>query len=273
VFKKQIIVSDHTNKLIFDMDWYKGKRVVITGATSGIGELLLRKLEARGAFIMAVGRKIDKIKETGHVFPYQCDVSKKENMDALFEYAYSKLGGVDIFFANAGFGYYEKIRSADWDHIDNIYKTNVYAPIYGLEKMIQMMGTEKFSYVITASGVAQTPLAGFSLYTSTKFAIDGFSQAMHLELSPNVSLTTVYPVAMKTDFFGRSGEGANLPIFQQRPEKVVDKIIKGVEKRRKYIRPLPIFNLTVWFMRVFPFIGNIGLKWSARGFHKWVKNN
>jgi len=156
--------------------------------------------------------------------------------------------------------------------IDNIFRTNVYSPIYGLEKMIEISGKKDFSYIITASGVAQTTLAGFSLYTASKFAVDGFSQAMHLELPSNIHLTTVYPVAMKTEFFERSGEGAPLPpIFRQKPEVVVNKILKGVPRKKRYIRPMPLFNFTVWFMNVFPFIKPIALKWSARGFRKWMK--
>lgn len=254
------------------MDWYKNKRIVLTGATSGIGKLLLEKLASYGAFVVAVGRNISGLKETSHIFPFSCDVSRQENIDRLFHFALDKLGTIDIFFANAGFGYCEQLKKADWNHIDNIFRTNVYSPIYGLEKMIELSGEKEFSYIITSSGVAQTPLAGFSLYTATKFSVDGFSQAMHLELPKHIHLTTVYPVAMKTEFFERSGEGAPLPpIFHQKPEVVVNKILNGVSEQKRYIRPMPLFNFTVWFMNVFPFIRPIGLKWSARGFRKWAK--
>lgn len=256
------------------MDWYKDKRILLTGATSGIGKQLLEKLSGYGAYIVAVGRDISHLKATSHVFPFSCDVSRRENMDELFDFALGKLGAIDIFFANAGFGYCEQLQKADWNHMDNIFRTNVYSPIYGLEKMIEISGEKEFFYVITASGVAQTPLAGFSLYTATKFAVDGFSQAMHLELPPHIHLTTVYPVAMKTEFFERSGEGSPLPpIFHQKPEVVVNKILKGVSRKKKYIRPMPLFNFTVWLLNVFPFMKPIGLKWSARGFRKWTNKN
>lgn len=253
------------------MDWYKNKRIVLTGATSGIGLLLLEKLADQGAYIIAVGRNISALKETSQITPFACDVSDPVNIDRLFNFALSKMGGIDIFFANAGFGYCEQLQSADWEHIDNIFRTNVYSPIYSLEKMIELCGEKEFSFVITASAVAQTALAGFSLYTATKAAVDGFSQAMHLELPPYAHLTTVYPVAMKTEFFERSGEGAPLPpIFKQKPDIVVKKIIKGVSRKKKCIRPMPFFNFTVWFISVFPFMKTIGLKWSARGFRKWI---
>lgn len=246
------------------MNWYKNKRIVLTGATSGIGEMLLHKLISAGAIVVAVGRNTEKLIETSNLYVFTTDISEKENIDILFDFALSKMGGIDVFFANAGFAYCEKLTSANWERIDKIFRTNVYSPIYSLEKMIEVCGEKEFSYVITASGVAQTPMFSFSIYTATKFAVDGFSQAMQLELPPNVHLTTVYPVAMKTEFFNRSGENAPMPpIFKQKPEVAVNKILKGVSRKKKYIRPMPLFNLTVWLMGVFPFIKSVGLRWSA----------
>lgn len=247
------------------MDWYKNKKIILTGATSGVGEILLHKLMSAGATVIAVGRNVEKLIETSNLYVFATDISQKENVNALFEFALSKMGHIDVFFANAGFAYCEKLTAANWERIDKIFRTNVYSPIYALEKMIEICGEKEFSYVITASGVAQTPLFSFSIYTATKFAVDGFSQAMHLELPPNAHLTTVYPVAMKTEFFNRSGENALMPpIFRQKPEVVVNKMLKGIPRKKKYIRPMPLFNFTVWLMGVFPFIKFIGLRWSAR---------
>lgn len=254
-------------------NWYKNKRIIVTGATSGIGKLLIRKLEEESAHIVAVGRNISGLSATSRIYPYACDVSFPQNIDNLLEYAVSKMGGIDVFFANAGFGYYEQLNKADWNHMDAIFRTNVYAPVYGLEKMMELFPDKEFSYVITASAVAQTPLVGFTLYTSTKFAVDGFSQAMQLELSSNIHLTTVYPVAMKTKFFSRSGENAELPVFRQKPETLVNAMLKGVARKKRYIRPMPLFNFTVWLMGVFPFLKPIGLKWSARNFRKSIQQN
>lgn len=251
------------------MDWYNNKRIILTGATSGIGRLLLDKLLNSGAIVVAVGRNIESLPLHDRVFPFQCDVSLPENVDALFEFATSRLGEIDIFFANAGFGYCERLTEPDWDHIDSIFRTNVYSPIYALEKMMKHCKSREFSYVMTVSGVAQTPLAGFSLYTSTKFALDGFVQTMQLELPKNAHLSAVYPVALKTQFFDRSAEGAPLPMFQQSVETTVNAIFKGVARKKKYIRPMLMFNLSVWFIRVFPSFGRWAIKMNSCVFKKW----
>ena len=254
------------------MKWYENKRVVLTGATSGIGKELLNRLVLEGATVVAVGRNVEGLPQHERIIPFRCDISRQENIDPLFDFALEQLGRIDLFFANAGFGYCEELNEPDWDHIDSIFRTNVYSPIYSLEKMLSLYKEEEFSFVITASEVARTPMAGFSLYTSTKFAVDGFAQTIQLELPVNAHLSVVYPVAMKTSFFSRSGENAPLPIFRQRVEKTVHVLLKCVARKKKYIHPMPVYNLSVWFIRVFPPIGRLALKLSSKPFKKWIKS-
>jgi len=247
-----LLFKDKLNLNLISMNWYNNKRIVVTGATSGIGRLLLNRLIEAGAKIIAVGRNIDCLPVHKQVIPFKCDVSHPENLDLLFEFSLINLGEIDVFFANAGFGYYEELNDPDWKHIDLIFRTNVYAPIYGLEKMICHAKGRDVSYVITASEVARSPFAGFSLYTSTKFAISGFAQTMQLELPRNIYLTTVYPVALKTNFFSRSGENASLPpFFQQSVETTVQAILKGVAKQKEEIHPMFLLNLTVWLLDLY----------------------
>lgn len=255
------------------MTWYTNKRIVLTGATSGIGRKLLDRLIEKQALVIAVGRNIEALPSCKQVIPYSCDISTAENVDKLFQFAVSKMGGIDIFFANAGFGYYEVLDKANWEHIDAIFRTNVYSPIYALEKMVELNRKQKFSFVITASEVARTPLAGFSLYTSTKFAIDGFAQTIRYELPVNAHLTVVYPVAMRTAFFPRSSQEATLPIFRQSVDATVRKVLRGVAHNKRFIHPMPLYNLSVWIIRVFPPLGTLALHINSLPFRKWLKNN
>ncbi|MCZ8344088.1 MAG: SDR family NAD(P)-dependent oxidoreductase, partial [Leptospira sp.] len=79
------------------------KRIVITGASSGIGLETLKLLETYdGIKILAVDLNEKSISKSEKVIPYKCDISKKENLDKLIKDAEKKLGGIDIFFANAG---------------------------------------------------------------------------------------------------------------------------------------------------------------------------
>ena len=108
-----------------------GKTIVITGSNSGIGLETLKLLANGSNKILAVDLRTDRIEALNlkNVFPMVCDVSTKENVDSIFATATEKLGSIDIFFANAGFPYYETMDYVNWERIEDIYKVNVYSPI------------------------------------------------------------------------------------------------------------------------------------------------
>ncbi|WDC85581.1 SDR family NAD(P)-dependent oxidoreductase [Caloramator sp. mosi_1] len=73
------------------------------------------------------------------------------------------------------------MEEASYEHIERIFKTNVFAPIYCLEKMNEISKNKEFTYVITDSAVAKMPLPGYSLYSATKSAVDAFQNAYRFE--------------------------------------------------------------------------------------------
>jgi len=231
------------------------KKIVITGATSGIGLEMIRQLQPFHPEIVAVGRAIEKIPALPGVYPFAADISAQEGVDAVFDFALEKLGNIDIFIANAGFGYYEKIGAPDWEHARRIFSTNVLSPIYGLEKMLKICGEKKFTYAITASGFGRTYMPGYSLYCSTKYALHGFVSPMQYELPPNAHLCTIYPVAMETDFFNRAGgEKMPRPFLSQKVTPAVRNILKDLQKEKRSSYPLRGLPLLIWLSSVFPFL-------------------
>lgn len=249
------------------------KNVVLTGASSGIGLELLYELSNKGCKVIAVSRNIDKIPRLQNVHPYKCDVSNKEEIDKLFNYAQELFDNIDIFISNAGFAYYEKIEKPDYEHIDKIFKTNVYAPIYCLEKLININKNKNFTYVITASAVAKMPLPGYALYSSTKAAIDSFQEAYRYEMD-KFNLMVAYPIATRTNFFKSSnGKVAPVPYPSQSPKYVAKCIIKGIEKNKKYVFPSKTFVVTNTLNRILPFINKIYQSVQNKKFKQWLKNN
>ena len=130
-----------------------GKTIVLTGANSGIGLETLKLLVKGDNKILAVDLRTDKIEELNSekVIPMVCDVSTKENVDKIFETAIEKLGSIDIFFANAGFPYYETMDYVDWERVENIFKVNVYSPIYTYQKYAQYLNGKPGHMAITVS--------------------------------------------------------------------------------------------------------------------------
>jgi short-subunit dehydrogenase len=257
--------------------WYQimdlnGKRIVLTGASSGIGKEILKSLLAYDVKVVAVGRNSSKINKVNNkVIPFSCDISKKEEVDRLFDFALEKLGKIDIFIANAGFGVCEDIKEADWDHIDDIFRTNVFSPIYSLEKMRVLNGNRKYAVVITCSAVSEIPLPGYSLYCATKHALNGFGRVFQYETKENEMISLIYPIATKTEFFKRAADQAPVPWPVQVPEKVAESVIKGIQKEKRFIYPSKYFAVTRVFSRIFPFTNTIYAKIQKRKFLKWAK--
>lgn len=244
------------SKLVFLMDM-KGKNIVVTGASSGIGKCLVEYLSSyEGVKIVAVARRIELIKEKEQVvFPFQADLSLQEGVDALFEFAESKLGKIDVFIANAGFAFVEKLGKADWKHISDIFNLNVFSTIYSLQKFSSQSNADSIRFVSVVSGVAYFPLPGYALYCSTKSALKMFFEAYDFEKEKKLSISCVYPVATRTDFFDKAAHGTvSLPFLTQGAEEVASKIIKGIEKNKKNIYPSLLFRVFLPLARAFPFL-------------------
>lgn len=248
----------------------EGKRVVITGASSGIGLELLKLLLKEGCTVVASARQIEKLDLSDpKLYLKKCDVSKKEELDNLFEFSQEKLGGIDLFIANAGFAYFEKIDKPEWEHIEAIFKTNVVGFIYCAEKMKEFNGNKPYNFVVTVSGMSLLSLPGYSLYSGTKAAIRGFADAYRFELENGQHFQVVYPIATKTKFFSRAGNNTPVPWPTQTAEAVARSIIKGIQKNRKRVFPSKVFYATNLFNRVLPFINILYTQMYNRKFQNW----
>jgi len=249
-----------------------GKKIVLTGASSGIGKEILKDLARYDADIIAVARNVDKIpKINDRVIPYQCDVSSKENVDTLFEYALKTFGRIDIFIANAGFAYCEEISNPDWEHIERIYNTNVTSPIYSFEKMKSINTGNEYSVLITCSAVSKVALPGYALYCSTKAAIHSFANTYRYEKNDKGHLSIIYPIATSTNFWETAANQVPVPWPVQSAEKVAESVIKGIEKNRKSINPSKLFTTLAVLNRIFPFTYHIYSNINSTKFKKWIE--
>ena len=241
-----------------------GKKIVLTGANSGIGLETLKLLVKGDNRILAVDLYIDKISEfdKDKVIPMACDVSTKENVDLIFETATQKLGGIDIFYANAGFPYYERMNYVDWERIENIFKVNVYSPIYTYQKYIEYLGGKQGHLAITVSAIGKMAMPGYTLYSASKFAMQGFQEGVRLEMPKNLRLTCLYPVATDTGFFKKAVEGKSKQITQrpfpvQKPSHVAKCMVKGIEHGRKTVNPCKLFTFARFLFAICPPIKHI----------------
>lgn len=247
-----------------------GKNVVITGASSGIGYEIMVKLLEKNCRVVASSRTISKTDlQNENLYKYDCNLSSKENVDNLFDFAIEKLGKIDIYIANAGFAFYEKIGTPDWEHIEKIYKTNVYSAIYAAEKMKNIYGDSPYNVVFTASAMGYISLPGYALYSSTKAALRGFADAYRYELAKGQHLQLIYPIGTKTKFFKAAGD---IPLAWplQTAEHVAKIVMKGIEKNRNHIHPSMIFKSFKYVSNICPPLVKVYNMSSNSAFKKWI---
>lgn len=258
----------------------KNKRIVVTGAASGIGKALVTNLSQYDCHILAVDRNSDGLSQFLEKIPnskakihsYICDIGYQEQIDNLFEHAMQVLGEIDIFIANAGYAYYEKLSNADWERIDQIFKVNVHSPIYTAITMKLLHSDTRYKVVITASAIGKLGLPGYALYGATKSAIDRFAEAYRFELPNPSSLALVYPIATRTQFFHEASQHeAPTPWPSQTPHQVARAIVQGIEKDRKSIYPSLVYQIFLGIGRIIPPLYRLEQWIEMKRFKKWIK--
>lgn len=219
------------------------KRIIVTGASSGIGrETVLQFLKFKNVKIFAVDLNKEHIPKEVSIMPYEMDISKPKNIEIMIDAARNWMGGIDIFFANAGFAYYEKISTPNWERISKIFETNVFSPIYTLT-VLNAKQVEPILFITTASAMSHLPLPGYALYSSTKASVHSFMEAFRYEMNPQNRIMVVYPIATRTKFFDTAGNQVPVPFPSQSTETVARKIISGIKWNKNRVYPSMIFSL------------------------------
>ena len=254
-----------------------GKNIVLTGASSGIGfEVLQLLIKGEGNRILAVSRNAVEVLEgiSHRVIPFDMDISTKEGVDAVFEKADEVFRGkkIDIFYANAGFPYYEEFNYTDWDRVKVMFDTNTLSPIYTYAKYIKHLNGEKGILAYTVSAIGQMAMPGYAIYSSTKFALHGFQQAIRLEKPDNLQLTCLYPVATDTNFFNVANEVEfEKPFPVQTPDVVARKMVVGIAKGKKTVSPCAMFALSKVLMGICPPIRTVYWKLETNKLERFKK--
>ena len=211
----------------------EGKNVVITGASSGIGEHLAFEVAKRGAtpILLArseekLARMADEIKSAYSVpcFFYRLDVSDVLASEEVFMKIENNHGDVDILVNNAGFGLFQNVEDIDLDEMRRMFAVNVFGLIACTKLVYSSMMKRKGGHIIniaSQAGKMATPKS--SVYAATKHAVLGFTNSLRMEAAQyGVFVTAVNPGPVKTNFFQRADTSGSY-------EKNVKKIMLDVE--------------------------------------------
>lgn len=189
-----------------------GKVAVITGASSGIGEVTARLLVEEGVSVVLAARRKERIdalvEELGDAaIAITADVADQQQVGALFDEVRERFGGLDLLFNNAGVG----INGAFADSKAEDWKTQVDANLYGVfnctHAAIPLLKGREGAMISSVSSVGgRYGIAGWSVYNATKFAVVGFHDALRKELGPEgIRVSVIEPGAVWTEW------GHNVP--------------------------------------------------------------
>ena len=232
-----------------------GKNIVLTGASSGIGlETLKILMKGEGNRILAVARHVDNLRGMApNVIPFECDVSSAEGVEAIFARAEQMYDKIDIFYANAGFPYYEEFNYTDWERVQQMFSTNTFSPIYTYSRYVKHLDGRPGILAYTVSAIGQMAMPGYAIYSASKFGLQGFQQAIRLEKPKNLQLTCLYPVATDTNFFKVANElKFEKPFPVQKPSVVARKMVAGIENGSPFVFPCTLFGVAKVLMAVIP---------------------
>lgn len=180
-----------------------GKVVVITGANSGIGLASAKRFAAEGAKVFMTGRRAreleDAVNAVGHgAVGIPGDISRMEDLDAVFAQVQRDAGQIDVLFANAGGGDFAALADITEAHYDRIFDTNVKGTLFTVQKALPLL-KDGASIILTGSTSATTGIPDFSVYSASKAAVRNFARGWILELAPRkIRVNVLVPGATST---------------------------------------------------------------------------
>lgn len=194
----------------------KGKVVVITGASSGLGEATARHLVERGATVVLGARRRDRIDALAEELAssgykaqaVQTDVTDKEQVRNLVDAAVREFGCVDVMLNNAGLmplAPLERLKVDEWDRMIDV---NIKGVLYGIAAALPHMKAQKSGHIINVSSVyGHVVDPGAAVYCATKFAVRALSEGLRKEVKPhNIRTTIISPGAVSTELLEHISE-------------------------------------------------------------------
>lgn len=187
----------------------KGKVVVITGASSGMGEAAAKHLSALGATVVLGARRADRIEKLakeikdngGKAFAIAVDVTQREQVKRLVNTAVEQFGRVDVILNNAGVMPLSTMDRLNVDEWDTMIDVNIKGVLNGIAAVLPYMKEQKSGQIINTSSVAgHKVFNGSAVYSATKFAVRALTEGLRMEVKPyNIRTSIVCPGAVKTE--------------------------------------------------------------------------
>jgi short-subunit dehydrogenase len=248
----------------------KGKIVIVTGASSGIGEATAREFAKHGTKIVLAARRVDKLESlaqeiaslgTGaETLVVQADLSKLEDIQSMIRQTLEKFNRIDVLVNNAGFGRLDWLENLDpVKDIQAQIDVNVMGVIQTTRQVLPVMMKQRAGSIInmcSMAGLVGTPT--YSIYAASKHAVHGFSEALRREVKPwGIDVSLIYPGGVVTEFTQHAGikrkTSAKTPAFMLlTAEQVGQAVVKLVSHPKRMLVIPWLWNVTVFMNKFLP---------------------
>jgi short-subunit dehydrogenase len=249
------------------MPLFSDKIIVITGASSGIGRALAESALKKGARVALCARNLEKLKaafpgaDMERVLLFGADVSKEEDSRNFIAEAIKKWGRVDVLVNNAGISMRALFEEADLDVIREVMDINFWGSVYCTKYAVSSIREHKGVIVSVSSIAGYRGLPGRTGYSASKFALQGFMEALRTELletgahvmwvSPGFTSSNIRNTALSAD--GRSQKETPLKESElMSAEECAERILDAVAKRKRTVVMTGQGKLTVFLNKFLP---------------------
>lgn len=243
---------------------------IVTGASSGIGWELSRQLAQRGATVIAVARRSDRLQQlaesvataSGKIIPLAGDLTDPNFRDQIIHRIGSLGDSLDLLVNNAGIGGIGPFADASPERLRRIMEVNFFAPVELTRLALPLLRSGSNPVICNVSSVlGHRSVPGKSEYCASKFAIHGWSDALRAELvNWGIQVTLISPSTTASEFFDAAIETASAQSGIRRgamsPARVAQRTLAAIERRRDEIVLSPGGKLLVYLDRICPWLAN-----------------
>ena len=242
---------------------------LITGVSSGLGKAMANAVIHAGDFVIGTFRNKaevttfqEKVQTKGK--GVLLDITNMNNIDLVVQEIIEEFGRIDILVNNAGIGFAGAVEEASMEEVRNLFEANVFGTLKLTQAVLPIMRKNKKGHLVQISSHAGVKaFAGFGIYNASKFALEGFSEALAQEVEPlGIKVSIIEPGPFRTNFAGRSLNQAKQVIpdyeltsgaFRQKllsvhnkqegdPEKAAELILQHVNSENPSLR-LPLGSI------------------------------
>ena len=262
------------------------KTIVITGASSGIGEAAALACADAGMRVVLAARREEKLRGVAaqieargqHTLVVRCDVDRDDDVARLIDETWHAFGRVDAVFANAGWGIVRPVLDTPDDEMRRLFETNFFGTIRLLKAARQRLKETPDGLrhmLICSSSAAEFAPPFYGVYAATKAAQDMICGAMRAELrEEGLIVSSVHPVGTRTGFFDAAmrekDQGdpilLNTPaLFMQTPERVAKSVVKCLRRPVPEVWPQPSTRFGLALTTAFPRLAALVTRRMMRG--------